>query len=98
MNKKIFCLLLLLIMPVMVLCGCKEVPISDDYTIEENDRFVYVKEYAIDEDTAFKILMDKETKVMYLYYFSYLSNGKTMTGMTVMLNADGTPMIWEGEL
>ena len=37
------------------------------------------------------IYADKDTGVMYLVY---QRNG---TGCTVMLNADGTPKIWQGE-
>lgn len=93
MKKKILFILLLLIMPVMLLCGCSEVPKSEDFTSEENSRFVYVKEYTIDNDTKFEVLVDRETKVMYLCRISGYGGG-----LTVMLNADGTPMLWEGEL
>ena len=98
MKKKILLILLLLIMPVMLLCGCGKISRSDDFTSEKNNRFVYVKSYTIDNNTEFRILADKETKVMYLYYYSIENNGKTYSGLTVMLNADGTPMLWEGEL
>lgn len=91
-------LLLLLILPVMLLAGCGEVPASPDYTVEENNRFVYVKGYEIDNNSQFKIFVDKETKVMYLYYIDYINNGKVYSGITIMLNPDGTPMIWQGEL
>ena len=85
MSKKIFCLLLLLIMPVMVLCGCG---VSEEaYDNGGADRFKFI-EYQL-----MTIAIDKETRVMYLIYaLAYRG------GMTVMLNADGTPMLWEGEL
>lgn len=98
MKKKILLILLLLIMPVMLLCGCGKVPKSNDFTSEENSRFVYVKEYTIDNDASFKILVDKETRVMYLYKISNSGSNFGTAGLTVMLNADGTPMLWEGEL
>ena len=84
MRKKLLCLLLVLIMPVMVLFGCSNSP------AEENggyDRFKVVSY------EAGNIYIDKETKIMYLW----VKNGYG-GGLTVMLNADGTPMLWEGEL
>ena len=84
MRKKLLCLLLVLIMPVMVLAGCSNAP------AEENggyDRFKVVCYERCD------IYIDKETKIMYLW----VKNGYG-GGLTVMLNADGTPMLWEGEL
>ena len=41
---------------------------------------------------GYRIYADKDTGVMYLYIGSG-SGG----GLTVMLNADGTPKIWKGE-
>ena len=100
MRKKLLCLLLVLIMPVMVLAGCGKIPVSDDFTIEETSRFVFVKEYIINKEnhSYFRILVDKETKVMYLYKVDAENAHSGNAGLTVMLNADGTPMLWEGEL
>lgn len=39
----------------------------------------------------YSIYADKDTGVMYLLY------QRSGTGCTVMLNADGTPKIWQGE-
>lgn len=97
MSKKIFCLLLLLIMPIMVFCGCTDIPKTQDYTEQQNERFVYIKAYTSENTRVITILVDKETRVMYMVYHEAGSYGGN-TGITVMLNADGTPMIWEGEL
>lgn len=49
-----------------------------------NGRFVQVESTG-----AYSILVDTETNVMYLrYYVGY------KYGITVLLNADGTPMLW----
>ena len=81
----------------MLLCACGEVAESKDFTSEENNRFAYVKEYTYGENDYFRILVDKETRVMYLYMYSYNCCSEK-SGLTVMLNADGTPMLWDGDL
>lgn len=47
----------------------------------------------VEKGEDFDLFVDKNTKVIYIY-------NKTLYqgGLTVMLNADGTPMLWEGEL
>lgn len=52
-------------------------------------------EHRVDNDHV--ILVDRDTKVCYLQY-SYIANnttGASYSGITVMLNADGTPKLWE---
>ena len=100
MKKKLFLILLillLLIMPVMLLCGCGKVPKSEDFSTENIDRFLFIKQYGDNNGETIQILVDKETRVMYMFYHDNGGNSGT-AGLTVMLNADGTPMLWEGEL
>lgn len=91
MSKKIFCLLLLLIMPVMMLCGCS-FETKPNRTIESGNRFVITRELTTD-NTVYVEMYDKTTKVMYVYI--KLSDSGSLQ---VLYNADGTPMLWEGEL
>ena len=48
-------------------------------------------------DVDHTILVDRETKVCYLEYghLNNFNNGASWGGITVMLNADGTPKLWE---
>ena len=97
--KRLLYLLIILIIPITLLTGCGKTSKSDNFTSEENNRFVFVKEYTSNPNSGerFGILLNKETKVMYIYYNSggvYSGTG----GLSVMLNNDGTPMLWEGEL
>lgn len=48
-------------------------------------------------DMEHVILVDKETKVCYLQYENTRNRttGESWSGITVMLNADGTPKLWE---
>ena len=95
MKKKLISLLLVLVMPMLVLCGCScgvntnssFSPVGTEYKVGDT---VLVK---VSDGDSFCIFVDKETRVM------YLANTEAYRyGLTVMVNADGTPMLYEGEL
>lgn len=91
MKKKIFCLLLILIMPLMLFSGCS----SNAQTSSNGSEFivgdiVFIKVVRGDD---FDIFVDKNTRVMYIFNKTYHQGG-----LTVLVNADGTPMLWECEL
>ena len=66
----------------------KDITISNSYA--ENERFIRIyNQYSKDD---FRIYYDKETKVMYL--ISAIYNGG---GITVLVDADGKPLLYEGE-
>lgn len=91
--KKIVMLLFILIMPVVIFGGCSCSYETNPYkTIQSGDRFVITKELTT-QNTVYVEMYDKNTKVMYCYI--KLSNSGSFE---VLLNADGTPMLWEGEL
>ena len=83
--KKILCLLLALIMPLVLFSGCSS---NGSEFIVGDIVFINV---VIGDD--FDIFVDKNTRVMYIFNKQY-SQG----GLTVLVNADGTPMLWEGKL
>lgn len=91
MKKKLLCLLLVLIMPMCaLLAGCKDSissGIQSEFIVGDLN-FIKVK-----NGECFSIFVCKETKVMYLVNTEYYR-----FGMTAILNPDGTPMLWEGEL
>lgn len=76
----------------LILVGCNK---DDDAVYAGNSRFeqVYYEGYSIEGvnsvDTV--ILVDKETGVMYLYVSTV-----NRSGLTVMVDEDGKPLIWEG--
>lgn len=88
MKKKIFCLLLILILPIcLMFSGCSD---SKEYMPCDN-RFICI--YKQSDGFLYRIVVDKDTKVMYL--FSKTGYG---AGLTVMLDSNGKPLIYEGEL
>lgn len=80
--KKIMALMIVVLAVVMV--GCSEV----------EDKSSDMSEFTIVESTSmWKVVYHKKTKVMYV-----VSDGKYNHGtFTLLVNADGTPMLWEGE-
>lgn len=84
--KKILCLLLSLIMPLVLFSGCRD--IEANYL--EEDSFVEVAFVTPEQGMGVHVLVHKETRVMYIVQYR--------GGIAVMLNPDGTPMLWEGEL
>lgn len=93
MKKKIISLLLLLVIPTALLCGCKTIETYPYKTIQSGDRFVIIKELTTHANTVYVEMYDKTTKVMYVY----VKLGESGS-LTVMLNADGTPLLWDEEL
>ena len=79
----------------LMLCACGQT-VEDDNEHLGNSRFeqVYFEEYIYDNvnDINTVILVDKETGVMYLYV-----NDSQRGGLTVMVDEDGKPLIWEGD-
>lgn len=68
----------------MLLCGCSsEDPLLGGSAM--NGRFV-----TVETESNYSIIVDTKTNVMYLKY----NPGPYDSGITVLLNADGTPMLW----
>ncbi len=87
MKKKLFCLLLLFILPVCLLfTGCSG-GIEEKST--EEHIMVCIDRFSLGGSSAF-VLVHKETRVMYITYYQ--------GGTTIMLDEDGKPLIYEGEL
>ena len=111
MKKKIIFILLLLIMPVMLLCGCAEDNGTTQLEQEEylNNEIIegitFVCVAKPKSNNGYFVYVHKETRVIYLVYKNdnrnnseTIKNAYGYYGMTPLLNADGTPMLWEGEL
>lgn len=81
--KKIIALFLCLVMVVAMLAGCAGTPIAED--VETGDRFVVVVSQGSNA-----VYADTETGVMYYFHKSGYGGG-----MTVMVDADGNPLIWD---
>lgn len=65
----------------LLIAGCGNINVSE----EHGEKLMLVE-----SGGGYGILADKDTGVMYLF----IENGG---GITVMLNTDGTPKIWQGK-
>ena len=84
--KKLFIYICTILMVCSLFAGCGAES-TNGYVEVENERFktVYNKDHE-------RIIVDTETGVMYLC--RYAGYG---AGMTVMVDENGAPLIWEGE-
>lgn len=89
MKKKLIAAMVVATMAVSMV-GCDESIVENADTVTESTaRF---ERHTLDD--SYSILVDKETGVCYLEY-DHCGGYDGYYGITVMLNADGTPKIWE---
>ena len=93
---KKFCLVLIIILMVTMLCGCSSIPYdeaktSDTYTFS-NGYFTVIKEWGETLYSIERIVYANDTGVMY-YVFRTSYGG----GITPLYNADGTLQVYEGK-
>ncbi len=84
MVKRIVCALLCLVFA-FLLVGCSG---NNPLNNVLNDHIFEV----VEQGQTYQILVYKDTGVMYMY----AHNGR-FGGLSVMLNPDGTPMVWDGD-
>ena len=81
---------LIAIFMAIALCACLFIGCEGDGDGQPN-RLQKSGFVLIERKGQFDYLYHNETKVMYVIFYNY-----NQAGMTVLLNPDGTPMIWEG--
>lgn len=84
MKKKLIALIATIMLMLFTLCGCSGKFISDRFFVVENLGTQGSLEY---------IVCDRETGVLYLY-----KEEGYRAVMTVLLDKDGKPLLYEGEL
>ena len=83
--KKLFIYICTILMVCSLFAGCGAETNSEGYVDQGRFETVYNKDNT-------RIIVDTETGVMYLY--RYAGYG---AGLTVMVDENGAPLIWEGE-
>ena len=88
--KKLIVLLMAIALCACLFVGCAGSSVSTSSTYNEDAPSMFVTVEYVGE--YWRVVYHKDTKVMYV-----VSSGSYNRGtFTVMLNPDGTPMIWEG--
>ena len=72
---------------IFLLAGCERT------TVEEEDVRTTSVFVTVENNTLFNVVYDKETRVMY----SVSNFGHGSGVLTMLVNADGTPKLWEQE-
>lgn len=85
---KKFIIILAVIMMFMVLSACTKNPAQSIAVDDQPSMFV-----EIEEGDKWRVVYHKETKVMYVVSFSSYNRGN----FTLLVNPDGSPMLYEGE-
>lgn len=85
MKKKIATILILSVATVTALGGCKGLD-----TTETESKSTFVK---VEAGTEWRIMYDKETKVMYVMSTGYQNKGT----FTVLVDENGKPKLWKGD-
>lgn len=87
MMKKLVVIFMAIVLCACLFVGCSGVPEVDE-NVSKASSFVIVE-----DGEGYYIVYHRDTKVMYA-----LSSGKyNMGSFCLLVNADGTPMVWEGE-
>lgn len=88
--KRILIILLLCLISVFSLVGCVEKNEKGQSVYKVYDNVTLV---CVAQSDYYSILVHEETKVMYVQYHEAYR-----AGLTVMLDQDGKPLLWQGEL
>ena len=87
--KHIVSLILVLIFVVTVITGCSDVTVlREDQLGTENKISTFV---VVEECGSWKVVYDAETLCMYVMSYG----GRAWGNFTLLVNADGTPRLWE---
>ena len=88
--KKLLIAFIALLILCVALTGCSRTIIeTDNNVIETENGSMFLK---VEDGDGYFVVYHKETKVMYT-----ISTGTYNLGnFTVLVNADGSPMLWEG--
>ena len=86
MIKHKFIAVILIVLTMAVLfAGCATM----EYETDNSKGSMFV---VVEETVSFCVVYHKETKVMYALSYGHYNSGT----FTLLVNADGTPMLWEG--
>lgn len=86
--KKFVVIFMVIALCACLFVGCGGGSPSFDENVSQSSSFVIVE-----DGDGYNVVYHRDTKVMYAYSTSSYNYGN----FCLLVNADGTPMIWEGE-
>jgi hypothetical protein len=84
-----FILSVIMLVSLVGCCDTKEITVDS-----QSSRFETVEQVSDGSRSGYRVLLDKETGIMYIFY-SIGSGDCGRGGITVLLDNDGEPMSWE---
>ena len=88
---KLFAIFVSIALCAYLFVGCGGSHMSQSSTYNEDNPSMFITVECVGEN--WRVVYHKDTKVMYVVSCGSYNRGT----FTVMLNSDGTPMIWDGE-
>ena len=87
---KLFAIFVAIVLCACLFAGCGGSSVSTSSAYNENAPSMFITIENVSE--SWRVVYHKDTKVMYVVSAGSYNRGT----FTVMLNPDGTPMVWEG--
>lgn len=95
MNTIKWIMLVVAFIVAILLGACEDTMTTTVEASQNNQRFEFVHVEGVGSATT-NIMVDTETQVMYLVVCDYYGQGIGYS-ITVMVDAEGKPLLWEGE-
>ena len=89
---------LLAFLTIITCAACEDNRNYENYTPQEGSIFVCVESYTDPYLGDVKILVDKETRIMYLYYWERGNDQHFSSSITVLYDSKGVPKKYAGVL
>ena len=86
----------MVILGIFCLSSCEDNRNYENYTPQEGSIFVCVESYTDPYLGDVKILVDKETRIMYLYYWERGTDQHFSSSITVLYDSKGVPKKYVG--
>jgi hypothetical protein len=93
--KKFLILLLIITISIFTLTGCVSSKMKSEKEYNICDKVNFIEISNNDGRDGFKVYVHKETKIMYIMYCNANYGGYCLS---VLVDIDGKPLIWEGNL
>lgn len=95
--KKYIATTILVILCIFCLSSCGiENENYEEYKPTQGSMFICIESYTDPYLGDVKILVDKETRIMYMYYWKNSNNDYGVSGITVLYESDGKPKKYSG--